>query len=83
MASISTERNPKAVRLERYLRERLDAGPFYCKSKEIAADLSLSASQVGQFLGRFDGEETDVVAERWAYSGGTRWYVRPADAGRE
>lgn len=79
MSQTDTERNPKAARLERYLDERLDTGPFYCKSKDLAAGLPLSASQIGQFLGRFDGEETGIVAERWAYSSGTRWYVRSAD----
>ncbi|GGM65247.1 hypothetical protein J2752_000324 [Halarchaeum rubridurum] len=79
MSSIDVRRNQAVARLERHLGERLDAGPFYCKSKDLAADLPLSASQIGQFLGRFDGERTGVVAERWGYSNGTRWYVHAAD----
>jgi len=81
MSTGDTRRNPKAARLERHLRERLDDGPFYCKSKDLATDLPLSASQIGQFLGRLDGEETAIVAERWAYSSGTRWYVHTTNDG--
>ncbi|GGL22817.1 hypothetical protein GCM10009037_02830 [Halarchaeum grantii] len=72
------DRNPKALRLERYLRARVRDGAFYCKSKDIAADVALTPSEIGQFLPRFDGER-GVVVERWAYSGGTRWHVRPAE----
>ncbi|GAA0306255.1 hypothetical protein [Halarchaeum salinum] len=64
---------------ERSSLEPLDPETVHCKSKDLAAGLTLSASQIGQFLGRFDGEEIGVVAERWAHSSGTRWYVRPAD----
>jgi len=82
MGEDAPARNRKAERLARHLERRARDGAFYFKSKEITADVGLSAKEIGQFLLRFEDEEVAVegfTIERWAYSGGTRWYVEPTE----
>lgn len=65
-------------RLERYLTARAADGPFYFKSAEIADDVGLSASEVGQYLLQLEDGDT-LTLERWGYTKGTRWCVRRTD----
>jgi hypothetical protein len=72
-----TEAVSDAERLERYLRERAADGEFYCKSKFIADDVGMSASQIGNLMP--DMAETEgLVVERWAYTNATTWRIAEA-----
>jgi hypothetical protein len=64
-----------AERLERYLRERAADGEFYCKSKFIADDVDMSASQIGNLMPDLDAEAEGLTVERWAYTNATTWRV--------
>ncbi|MFB6078405.1 MAG: hypothetical protein ABEJ80_05455, partial [Halarchaeum sp.] len=75
MGEDDPDRNGKAERLARHLERRARDGAFYFKSKEITADVGLSAKEIGQFLLRFEEGRAPAdgfTIERWAYSGGTR-----------
>jgi hypothetical protein len=64
-----------AERLERYLRERAADGEFYCKSKFIADDVDMSASQIGNLMPDLDENAEGLTVERWAYTNATTWRV--------
>lgn len=65
--------------LRRYLRRRASEGEFYCKSKFIAEDLDLSASQIGSLLGELSDSSEGPHVERWGYANATTWRVAPAE----
>jgi len=60
--------------LERYLRERVEAGDEYFKSRHIAQDLDLSAKQIGAVFLSLQ-EKSALSIEKWSYTGGTTWRV--------
>lgn len=62
-------------RLAQYLRLKANGGECYVKSKFIADDIGLSASQIGALLGRLDEQVADITVERWAYTNATTWRV--------
>jgi hypothetical protein len=70
-----SETRSDAERLEQYLRDRAADGEFYCKSKFIADDVGLSASQIGNLMPEFDENAEGLVVERWAYTNATTWRV--------
>jgi hypothetical protein len=83
-ADADAESETDAERLARYLRQEAADGEFYCKSKFIADDVGMTASQIGNLIPDL-GEREELVVERWAYTNATTWRVTvdddPADAG--
>ena len=83
-ADTDAESTSDAERLARYLREEAADGEFYCKSKFIADDVDMSASQIGNLMPEL-AEREGLTVERWAYTNATTWRVAlesaPATAG--
>ena len=69
-----TELTEKQCRILAYLRKHVD-GQTYFKSRLIAAELDLSAKEVGANRGAVAAAATDVDVEKWGYSSGTTWMV--------
>ncbi len=66
----------KAGPLVTYLSARVrEEGAFYVKSRFIAADLDLSAKEVGAFMRQLRSRDGGPGVEAWAYTNGTTWYV--------
>ncbi|WP_254823950.1 DUF7123 family protein [Haloglomus halophilum] len=74
-ADAEAEAESDADRLERYLRQRAADGEFYCKSKFIADDVDMSASQIGNLMPDLDETAEGLTVERWAYTNATTWRV--------
>jgi len=74
-ASADADAESDADRLERYLRQRAADGEFYCKSKFIADDVDMSASQIGNLMPDLDETAEGLTVERWAYTNATTWRV--------
>lgn len=79
MSVESVARGDARVALLRYLRRRARGGEFYCKSKFIAEDLELSASQIGSLLGELSDAPEGPEVERWGYANATTWRVAPGE----
>jgi Mn-dependent DtxR family transcriptional regulator len=58
-----------------YLRESVSRGESYFRSKNIAAQLELSAKQVGARLPRLAEEAEEVEIEKWGRARSTTWRV--------
>lgn len=73
---------PKVTRVLGYLRSETDR-PTYLKSRHIADEVGLSASEVGMAMCRLADREEGPQVERWASSGGITWRVSTgcSDAG--
>lgn len=67
--------DPNAERLRQYLRERIEAGDVYFKSKYVAEDLDYSSHQIGALFLKLSESDTDLEVERWSSSNGTTWRV--------
>lgn len=61
--------------LREYLINRAESGGFFFKSKFIADDVDLSASQVGVLIGQLQEQENGLEIEPWSYTNATTWYV--------
>ncbi|MDH5020983.1 DUF7123 family protein [Halobacterium rubrum] len=61
-----------------YLRESVDRGERYFRSKNIAEHLGLSSKQVGVRLPELAEKTEDVDIEKWSRSKSTTWRVEPA-----
>jgi len=72
--------NPKAERLQQYLRERVANGDRYFKSKFIAEDVELSPKEIGALIVRLQQSATDISIEPWSYTGATTWLVEPIES---
>lgn len=71
----------KADRLRAYLREQVENGTYYFKSRDVAEDLSdMSSKQIGTLLRQLSDESDDELeVSKWA--GGSKavtWYVSPS-----
>ena len=64
----------KQARILRYLRENA-ADQTYFKSRLIADELELSATEVGANMGAVADAAADLDVEQWGYSSGTTWMV--------
>lgn len=60
-----------------YLRESVDRGERYFRSKNIAEHLGLSSKQVGVRLPELAEKTEDVDIEKWSRSKSTTWRVEP------
>jgi len=65
----------KDERLADYLRERVDDGDMYFKSKFIADDVGLSSKEIGALIVKLQESVDDLSIERWSYTGATTWRV--------
>lgn len=61
-----------------YLRESVDRGERYFRSKNIAEHLGLSSKQVGVRLPELAEKSEEVDIEKWSRSKSTTWRVEPA-----
>lgn len=68
-----------AGRLLEYLERRAGDGEIYVKSKFLAEDLDLSASQIGVLLGRLQDSAETLDIEQWSYTNATTWRIAPAE----
>lgn len=67
--------DPKVEHLRQYLRERIEDGDVYFKSKYVAENLDYSAHQIGALFLKLSESDTDLEVERWSSSNGTTWRV--------
>ncbi|WP_248897513.1 DUF7123 family protein [Haloplanus halobius] len=70
----SSDLNEKQRRILAYLREHA-ATKTYFKSRLIAAELGLTAKEVGANMTAIRTGEFDIDVEKWGYSSGTTWKV--------
>ena len=78
--SVSTDdTESKDERLADYLRERVDDGEMYFKSKFIADDVGLSSKEIGALIVKLQESVDDLSIERWSYTGATTWRVEQAN----
>ncbi len=68
----------KQERLEQYLREQLEDGELYFKSKFIADDVGLSPKEIGALMLQLKDSVSDLTIEKWSYTGATTWRVTPS-----
>jgi len=66
---------PKDERLADYLRDRVQDGEMYFKSKFIAEDVGLSSKEIGALIVKLQDSVDDLSIERWSYTGATTWRV--------
>ncbi|MFW6153426.1 MAG: DUF7123 family protein [Halobacteriota archaeon] len=77
----ATEQQPaesKQERLERYLRDQLDGGELYFKSKFIADEVGLSPKEIGALMVKMKDSATDFNIEKWSYTSATTWRITPS-----
>jgi hypothetical protein len=67
---------PKAQTLLAYLDETVDS-ESYLKSRFIARDIDLSAKEIGAMMPKRQDESGGLTIEKWGYTNGTTWRVRP------
>ena len=72
-------RPTQSERLLEYLERRASDGELYVKSKFLAEDLDLSASQIGVLLGRLQDSAETLDIEQWSYTNATTWRIAPAE----
>lgn len=65
-------------RIVDHLRESVERGERYFRSKTIAESLGLSAKQVGARLPHLAEKSEDVDIEKWGRSRSTTWRVTQA-----
>lgn len=68
----------KQERLEQYLREQLEDGELYFKSKFIADDVGLSPKEIGALMLQLKESVSDLTIEKWSYTSATTWRVTPS-----
>jgi hypothetical protein len=68
----------KERRLRTYLRQRVEDGEVYIKSKFIADDVELSPKEIGALMVKLRDSATDIEVEKWSYTSATTWRVSPA-----
>jgi len=71
----TSDAKQKDERLADYLRDRVDDGEMYFKSKFIADDVGLSAKEIGALIVKLQESVDDLSIERWSYTGATTWRV--------
>ncbi len=64
----------KQRRILKYLQNHASDRTYF-KSRLIAADLELSAKEVGTNMPAVTDAATDLSIEKWGYSSGTTWMV--------
>lgn len=62
-------------RLVEYLRSQCASGNRYFKSKHIAEDVPLSASEIGALIPEIEDSVEDLTIEQWGYAKATTWRI--------
>lgn len=70
----SNSLSDKQCRILRYLRNNATDRTYF-KSRLIAAELELSAKEVGANMSAVTDAATDISIKKWGYSSGTTWMV--------
>ena len=70
-----TSATSKQERLEHYLREQLQDGEYYFKSRFIADDVGLSPKEIGALMLQLKDSVPDLSIEKWSYTSATTWRV--------
>jgi len=73
-----TDLSDEERRILDYLRDGVERGERYFRSKNIADALGLSSKQVGVRLPHLAEKSEDVDIEKWSRSKSTTWRVEPA-----
>ncbi|PSQ31501.1 hypothetical protein BRD16_02980 [Halobacteriales archaeon SW_6_65_46] len=73
-APTAPELSEKQQRILAYLREAATTETYF-KSREIGAELGLSAKEVGTNMTAIRDGEFGIDVEKWGYSSGTTWMV--------
>ncbi|PSP38188.1 hypothetical protein BRC71_05820 [Halobacteriales archaeon QH_7_65_31] len=73
-APTAPELSEKQQRILAYLREAARTETYF-KSREIGAELGLSAKEVGTNMTAIRDGEFGLDVEKWGYSSGTTWMV--------
>ncbi|AEN06340.1 hypothetical protein [Halolamina sp.] len=68
----------KEERLTRYLREKIDEGEMYFKSKFIANEVELSPKEIGALMVKLSDSTAELSVEKWSYTSATTWRVEQA-----
>ncbi|MFB6221370.1 MAG: hypothetical protein ABEH90_08015 [Halolamina sp.] len=68
----------KEERLTRYLREKIDEGEMYFKSKFIADEVDLSPKEIGALMVKLSESAEELSVEKWSYTSATTWRVETA-----
>jgi DNA-binding Lrp family transcriptional regulator len=72
-----SELSEEDKRILAYLRDRVQGGEQYLRSKHIAEAIDLTAKQVGSRLPRLAEHSEDVDIEKWSRARSTTWRVSP------
>ncbi len=67
--------NDRQIKLISYLKEKVNSGKCFLKSKYIAEDLGLSSKEVGTNMAILSETCPDFSIERYSYSNSTTWLV--------
>lgn len=62
-------------RLVEYLRSQCANGNQYFKSRYIAEDVALSASEIGALIPEIENSVEDLTIEQWGYTKATTWRI--------
>jgi len=68
----------KEERLRRYLRQKIDDGEMYFKSKFIADEVELSPKEIGALMVKLSDSAEELSVEKWSYTSATTWRVESA-----
>lgn len=71
----SCDRVEMRERLVEYLRSQCASGNRYFKSKYIAEDVALSASEIGALIPEIEDSVEDLTIEQWGYTKATTWRI--------
>lgn len=74
VSQVSTT-SPKEKIVAIYLREQVQAGNRYFKSRFIADDLDLSSKEIGAVMRKLKQHSDRLEIEKWGYTNGTTWRV--------
>lgn len=77
-ASDAEALTPNARQLLAYLDEEVTE-ETYLNSRFIAREIDLSAKEVGSMLAKLQDEPVGVTIEKWGYTNGTTWRIRPEE----
>lgn len=70
-----TELTEDEQRVVDVLYDSVERGQQYFRARNIAAEIELSAKQVGALLPRLSEKTDDVTIEKWGRSRSTTWRV--------
>lgn len=70
--------NEKQIYLLNYLKNQVQSGVKFFKSKYIAKDTGLSSKEVGTNMAILSEICPDLKIERYSYSNSTTWLITPS-----